>query len=483
MRDAVIVVDRHHRIVDVNPATRRIVGDPDLGLIGEPVSEVLPLTSSVLASSRARAIGQEDVSIETDGEERHYELRLSDIPDADGQLMGRLIVLHDVTERTETMMRLRRQERLAAIGQLAGGIAHDFNNLLGSITLHAQLAQRKLRQQPDLVADDLEVIVHESHRAADLVAQILDFSRSAVMESEPLNLGHFLQDVASVLRRTIRENIHLVVQTPSQPCVVDADPTRIQQMLLNLATNARDAMPDGGELRIAVECLQPAPGCRAVDRDAPPGEWAHLIVSDTGTGMDEQVKDHLFEPFFTTKEPGEGTGLGLAQVYGIVSQHGGRIHVETELGEGTAFHIYFPLHDAEPVARVGEDTALEPQGTGETILLVEDEENLREASRDTLTSLGYRVLTATNGREALQRLNGRGVALVITDLVMPEMGGEALMRALGRRSPDLPVLAVTGYPIKDENEQLRDLGFCDVLQKPFDAPTLARAVHRAVNHN
>ncbi len=484
IRDAVIVVDTQHRIVDVNPAARGVLSNWDGGLIGEPVSDILPVASSALVSSPPGQPAQEEISIERDGETRYYELRLSDVADTRGRLMGRLLVLRDVTERRETMMQLRRQERLAAIGQLAGGVAHDFNNLLASIILHAQLAQKQQRNdRSGGVEENLRVIVQESRRAADLVTQILDFSRSAVMESEPLDLGDLLEDVASVLRRTIREDIHLMVETPSSACVVEADPTRIQQMLLNLATNARDAMPDGGELRIAVKCRPASRGCDGADAGAPPERWAHLTVSDTGTGIDEEVQSHLFEPFFTTKEPGEGTGLGLAQVYGIVNQHRGCIEVETELGKGTTFHVFLPLHDVQPLARGGGERAPEPRGDGETILLVEDEHNLREACRDTLSGLGYQVVAAANGRDALARLNGREADLVITDLVMPEMGGKRLMRELVRRSPDLPVLAVTGYTMRDQVDRLIDIGFCDVLHKPFDACTLARAVHRHLRDN
>lgn len=478
MRDGVIVVGKRHRIVDVNPAARRILGDPEEDLLGKTLPDVLPAVAPLLASPPSGSAVHPDVLIDTGGEERHYEIRASDIADGHGQCIGRLIVLRDVTERIETRRQLRRQERLAAIGQLAGGVAHDFNNLLGSIMLNAQLAQQNGDDLSEVVEDSLDVIVEESRRGAELVAQILDFSRSGLMESRPLDLGRFVHDVASVLRRTIRENIQLVVETPPGPCVVNADATRIQQMLLNLATNARDAMPRGGELRITVECLSCVSKDDRGDGRLPPGEWAHLVVSDTGIGMDEETREHLFEPFFTTKEPDRGTGLGLAQVYGIVRQHDGRIDVETALGQGTAFHIYLPLHDAVPMARASEGSAAEPQGRGETLLLVEDEETLRAASREALTSLGYRVVAAANARQALERLDGRRVSLVITDVVMPEMGGEALMRELTRRAPGVPVLAVTGYPIRDDVEQLTELGFSDVLCKPFDAATLARAVHR-----
>jgi signal transduction histidine kinase/ActR/RegA family two-component response regulator len=462
----------------VNPAARSLIDGSQGEVIGEPVSALLPLAGPILTSSRAGTEVREEVSIEREGEELYYELRVSDVANDRGQPIGRLIVLHDVTARREAMRQLYRQERLAAIGQLASGIAHDFNNLLGSIMLNAQLVQQQIDDLPYTAEESLDVIVQESRYGADLVAQILDFSRSGLAESKPLDLSCFVRDVSDVLRRTVREDIELVVETPSRPCIVAADPTRMQQVLLNLVTNARDAMPSGGELRITVE--GPPWPSREVPKDhrIPPVGWACLAVSDTGTGIDEAVRDHLFEPFFTTKEPDEGTGLGLAQVYGIVKRHGGRIDVETEVGEGTTFHVHLPLQEAEPPAREGRETEAEPRGRGELILLVEDEETLRKAGREALRSLGYRVLAAANAREALDRLDGQRLDLVITDLVMPEMGGGDLVRALANRCPDVPVLAVTGYAASDEGGQLTEEGFCDVLHKPFDASALARAVHR-----
>ena len=300
-------------------------------------------------------------------------------------------------------------------------------------------------------------------------------------QSEALDLAPLVEEVAGVLRRTIQESVRVVVEVPSLPCVIDADPTRIHQMLLNLATNARDAMPDGGELRVALARAQSGPAVASVTSDASAGEWLCLTVSDTGTGIAEEMEGHLFEPFYTTKEPGRGTGLGLAQVYGIVKQHGGCIDVETERGHGTAFHIYLPVYDGHPPAEGDEATTVIPRGRGETILLVEDQVKLRAAGRQTLSLLGYRVLTAADGCQALDVVERGGVHLVVTDLVMPSMGGKALMRELVRRDPGLPVLAVTGYAMKAETESLKAMGFSDVLRKPFDTLTLAQAVYRNLN--
>ena len=395
----------------------------------------------------------------------------------------------DVTERVraeqalrEAEAQLRDHEQLAAIGRLAGGIAHDFNNHLTTIMLSAQLALRKPSLAPDLT-QGLENIVDGSRRAAVLVQQILDFSRRTLVDVQPLELGLWLEGLSYVLRHTLRENVQVVVQREVDGAVVNVDRGRIQQALMNLATNARDAMPDGGELRINLS--------RAIVRphEKPPlagmgsGDWACLTVSDTGTGMTADVRSHLFEPFFTTKEVGQGTGLGLAQVYGIVKQHGGHVDVDSEPGRGTVVRIYLPAHSDEAVETADDAPSL-LRGNGETIMLVEDENDLREVGREILEGLGYRVLAAAHGREALEVFrSAEGVDLVITDMVMPHMGGKALMRELRRQHPGQKGLIISGYALKEDLEELRREGITDTVPKPFDAETLARVVRRALDED
>ena len=257
---------------------------------------------------------------------------------------------------------------------------------------------------------------------------------------------------------------------------------------MNLVLNARDAMTlsrgdgeaEGGELEIGLSELMVPPAEPPPVTGMAPGEWVRLTVSDTGTGMTDGVKQRIFEPFFTTKERGEGTGLGLAQVYGIVQQHEGHIDVVTEPGLGTSFHVYLPTHRTEP-SREPEVSAGElPLGLGQTILLVEDQDKLREAGKGMLSSLGYRVVTAADGQEALVTLQGLRVDLLVTDVVMPNLGGKALVRILSEEYPDLPVIAVTGYTLRDEISGLKDVGFVEVLQKPFDARSLAEVVERVL---
>ena len=415
--------------------------------------------------------------------------------------------LADLQEAQETMLQ---QARLAAVGQLSAGIAHDFRNLLSTIILYAQLCQSQLDVSPR-VGQHIETIIDESKKAADLVQQILDFSGRSMLRTQVVDLQPLTQDVMDILQHTIPEHIRLSLEMKvdgsaedGQPFMVRVDPARIQQALTNLALNARDAMPGGGALRFELSCIEvttdePLPIAASSPRAdvIEEGQWICLIVSDTGIGMTAEVRDHLFEPFFTTKDVDEGTGLGLAQVYGIVRQHGGYIDVETELGQGTTFRIYLPAYqeeahvDSDAVSKPKSEASLSPpEGQGETILLVEDEEALREAEREMLESLGYRVLTAANGGEALAlcqspRWSGdpprRQVDLVITDMVMPEMGGKELVRELRKKNPSLGALGITGYSGEAVTEVLREVGFLDVIHKPFEMEALARVIRQALS--
>jgi PAS domain S-box-containing protein len=391
----------------------------------------------------------------------------------------------DITERRQMEEQLRKQEQLAAVGQLAAGVAHDFRNLLTSIILYAQMGERRESVSSEL-QQDLRIIIEASHKATELVQQLLDFSSHAMLERKSLELGAFVEDVLKIFRPAVPENIDVVYERGSDDYVVEVDPRRIQQALINLALNARDALlaQEGGELRFALKHLQIKPGESPPVADMPAGTWVRLEISDTGTGMTDEVLEHLFEPFFTTKAVGEGTGLGLAQVYGIVRQHEGYIDVETAVGVGTTFYIYLPTSTSETQPTVPPDVSM-PSGEGETILLVEDEPELREASRNVLESLGYRVLIARNGQVVvdtwLSEPAFEDVALVITDLVMPEMGGRELLRVLHEEKPSLKVLAVTGYAVGEVMEDLRRLGFWEVLRKPFEMSSLAQVVRQALD--
>ena len=399
----------------------------------------------------------------------------------EGTLEGIVGTFADISERKRVEEQLRQQERLAAVGQLAAGIAHDFNNTLTSITLYADILSRK----PHLPADALpsvRSIAGAARHAADLVQQILDFGRRSILRKQRFDLGAVVRDVSVILRGTIPKTIHIRVQEGPGAFEVNADPARIQQALVNLASNARDAMPEGGTLHINLSRLRLLPGAKPPAAGMANGEWICLTVSDTGTGIPPDVLPHIFEPFFTTKEVGKGSGLGLSQVYGIVMQHKGQISVDTEQGHGTSFRIYLPSFRAtwEPDLHSTEERPI-PQTKGETILLVEELEQLREALRQALESEGYDVLSVTNGREALAICgSAEKIDLVIADIVMPEVGGRLLVSELRRQHPQLPALIVTDYALEEDIEVWRQRGITDVIQKPFDVDTLFERIRRAL---
>ncbi len=392
-----------------------------------------------------------------------------------------VIVIRDVTEAREFQQRIQKQERLAAVGQLAGGIAHDFNNLLTTIMLYVQMLQQE-RFVPSSMADGLDIILKETRQAADLVGQILDFSRSSPIETHVVSLKPFIKEAIRVLERTIPESIRLVSDVGPGDYIVDADPTRIQQVLMNLVVNARDAMPTGGELRISLSHATVAPDEEPPVTDMAPGKWVCMTVSDTGTGIPPDILPHIFEPFFTTKAKGKGTGLGLAQVYGIVTQHQGHIGLETEVGHGTAFRVYLADCGHREAEIPSERTPIAPQGGQETILLVEDDKRIRVMARRALESLGYQVLTAVDGQEALEVHQASGeIDLLITDMVMPEMGGQELIYELRRQVTGLRAVVITGYALPESLEELKEKGAVDIVRKPFDINVLAGVVRRILD--
>ena len=471
--EGIVLLDAERRVLLANPTAQDTLASLSerseagalASLAGRPVEELL-----------ARATAGRRHALTADG--RTFELVVRPIGEADGDAEGWVMVIDDVTEQRQRESQVQRQERLAAMGQLAGGIAHDFRNFLSSIVLFADMALRH-PDLPSVLVSAMETIISESEQASGLVQQILDFSRRSRMTIQPLDLRPFVQEVVYVLERTIPESISMRHETGPGRYVVQADPTRIQQVLMNLALNARDAMPDGGELRIGLSRVTIAPDERPPRVDMDPGDWVCLAVSDTGVGITEEIEDHLFEPFFTTKEPGQGTGLGLAQVHGIIDQHQGAVEVETEVGVGTTFRCYLPAYEGDQ-ARVEHTAPSEmPQGHGEMILVVEDESRVREAVQSLLLSLDYRVVTAAHGREALEICQVERLDLVITDLVMPEMGGRALVRALQKGYPEVPLLVITGYV--GYTDDLEEGAVAGVIEKPLVPAALARAVRRTLD--
>ncbi|HOC21701.1 MAG TPA: GAF domain-containing protein [Anaerolineae bacterium] len=394
-----------------------------------------------------------------------------------------VLVIKDATEERQIQGQLQLQERLAAVGQLAAGIAHDFNNIMAVIVLYTQMALRD-STLPLKSRERLETVISQAGRATELIQQILDFGRKTALERRPMDLSAFVKEQVQLLQRILPENISIWLDSPEGDYTLHADPTRIQQLLTNLAINARDAMPAGGVLSLTLQRLTVTPGYSPILPELKPGAWILLTVADTGAGIPPEVLPHLFEPFFTTKEPGKGSGLGLAQVYGIVKQHEGRITVDNLPEGGAAFSIYLPVGEETPVKVDRAGSGEQSLGHGETILVVEDNAVLRAALAENLTLLHYQVLQAAHGVEALQVMetHGKTVALVLSDIIMPCMGGPALLHALRARNWDQPFILISGHPIEKELEALLEQGLSCWLKKPLSQEQLAQAVAAVLRH-
>ncbi len=374
---------------------------------------------------------------------------------------------------------LRQSQKMESVGQLAAGVAHDFNNMLTIIQGHSSALLAKPSLPPEMV-DPVQAVYFAAERAAGLTRQLLMFSRKNIMQPRPLDLRETVGNMTKLLGRLLGENVALKFQSPAQLPSVQGDNGMIEQVVMNLAVNARDAMPRGGTLTIAIEPVAVDAAYAEMRPDARAGYFLRLRVADTGAGMDAATLGRIFEPFFTTKEVGKGTGLGLATVYGIVKQHEGWIEVNSEPGKGATFDVFFPAYE-QPVAPEKKESAATTPVTGgtETILLVEDEAILREMARDILKDCGYRLLEASTGREALDvwRDRANDIDLLLTDMAMPDgMSGVDLAKRLLADRPDLKIIFTSGYTSAEINAELLSRSQARFLQKPYSHTTLARAV-------
>ncbi len=477
--EGVILLDAAGQIVLANPMGKKDlltlananVGDTLTNLATHPLSEFLTWPAKKLWH-------------ELTADERSFQIIARPL-ESGPEPQGWVLVIRDVTQQREVERRAQQQERLAAVGQLAAGIAHDFNNIMATIVLYAQMAARS-EGVSTLDRERMETINQQALYATQLIQQILDFSRRAVIERRPMDMLVFLKEQVKLLERTLPESIKidLVYDTDEHATsfTVNADPTRVQQAIMNLAVNARDAMRAGGELRIELERLRIESGKRPPLPEIETGEWVRIQVSDTGMGIPPDALAHIFEPFFTTKPVGEGTGLGLAQVWGIVKQHDGHIGVVSRENEGATFSIYLPALRALEVKTPAQEPPPVSPGHGETILLVEDNPTVREALVQSLDALGYLVLAAANGREALPIFERHAdeIALVLSDMVMPGMGGVALLHTLRNQGWIGPAIILTGHPLRGENGDLPSGGVVEWLQKPIDLEKLAQMLARII---
>jgi two-component system cell cycle sensor histidine kinase/response regulator CckA len=393
--------------------------------------------------------------------------------------------LREAQERQERM-RLERQvqqlHKFEAIGRLAGGIAHDFNNVIGAILGWAELCHEEAKPGTHL-HDRLQRIIDQTKRAAGLTSQLLSFARRQILQPKRIDLNiHALQGM-SLLRRVIDEHITISVQTAQDLHVTLVDPVQADQVLMNLCLNARDAMPDGGQLIIETSNVEIGEEFCSLHTYARPGSYVLLSVSDSGIGMDTETIGQIFEPFFTTKEMGKGTGLGLATVYGIVKQHGGFIEVDSAPGRGTTFQVYLPASSGAPEAREAQTEEMPRRGK-ETVLLAEDHEGLRQSAQEMLESLGYRVIAAANGLEAVQlfKTNREQVGLVVLDVVMPGLSGPDAFLQMTALQPNLPVVFTTGYTSETASLTSMIEKGAAFLQKPYSQRSIAQLIRGVLDH-
>ncbi|MFC7528724.1 PAS domain S-box protein [Actinoplanes sp. GCM10030250] len=488
--DAIVGLTMDGLVTAWNGGAERLFGWTAAEMIGRPASLLADPDGAaeqrdVIGRIRRgeRGVHYESRRFRKDGTPVETALTVAAIRDRDGRVTGISAVARDITAAKEAAERQRaieertnQAQRMESLGKLAGGVAHDFNNILAIIVNYTDFAVEAAAGNED-VETDLKHVRVAADRAINLTRQLLTFTRGDTIQPQDVDLNAAIAEVHAMLGRTIGEHINLMAVPSARPVVVHADPGQIQQVLLNLAINARDAMPDGGTL--VLEANAAALDGDEVDMQPPlpAGRYARLLVSDTGEGMSAEVASHIFEPFYTTKPRGRGTGLGLSTVYGIVTEAGGSLNVYSEPGVGTTFRIYLPMvalpgrHPAAPLRQ-----APPPPGDGRTILVVEDEPALARVVTRILARGGYHVLTATGGEEALALFRQHGCDALLTDVIMPEMSGRRLADLIHESRPELPVLYMSGYSnglLGTTHVLDGDIAF---IEKPFTAHDLLHKI-------
>jgi PAS domain S-box-containing protein len=480
-QDAILVCDLNYQILYWNKGAERIYGWTAEEVLGKNICDVVRCGDRSELTEADAAL-QDTGEWKTDG--RHQmksgalvmiESRWTLVQNDQGHPDYILITNTDITEQKRTEEQLLRAQRMESIGTLAGGIAHDLNNILAPILMSVEMLQATSNDQN---ARWLELIHENAERGSDLVKQVLTFARGMEGERVAVQVKHIVKDLVKVLVQTLPKDIKVKSNLEPDLWIISADPTQVHQVLMNLCINARDAMASGGTLILSARNLELDENYARLHIDARPGRYVLLSVQDTGTGMTAETKDRIFDPFFTTKEAGKGTGLGLSTAMTIVNTHGGFINVYSEPRKGTQFSVYFPVAESEETVGTA-SKAVEPvQGSGELILVVDDEENIREITKATLEKFGYRVVTATNGTEgvAVFAKQGDEIAVVLTDMAMPFMDGVVMIRALRQLNPKVRVIAMSGLMNTDQTSELHSLDVTSFLNKPFTSERLLEAL-------
>lgn len=490
--DAILIADQDGRVRYVSPSFTELFGWELDELQDRPV----PFSANGDAGDHDRRLrelmegegmlrGVDASRTDKHGRSLEVSISASRYTDHTGRFAGTLWMLRDMRETHRLEAELRQSQKMEAIGTLAGGIAHDFNNILSAIIGFADLGRLHVRN-PEKMSDYLDRLLAAAHRAKELVRQILTFTRQSERALAPTSLGPLVKETLGLLRASFPATIEIESRMDPGLGPVNADPTQIHQVLMNLCTNARQAMGvrGGGTLTVSLEGIRVGSDGVTGFPDLAPGDYMRLTVADTGPGIPAAIRHRIFDPYFTTKGLGEGTGLGLSVVHGIVNRHGGRVFVESRPGQGTAFHVMFPqmAGEAQAVSRPG--PASLASGT-ERILLVDDEPALATLGRDILGAAGYRVTAVTDSREALERFSARadGFDLVLTDMTMPGMTGTELTRRIRAIRPEIPVFLYTGFTDTITPERAGELGIHAFFIKPVDFAVLAAAIRSVFDGN
>jgi len=486
--DAIYVKDAAGRYLMVNERVMRFFTKPVEKIIGKTAFELTDFETARELTKYDRQILETGESVTADfqhalgGVMRSYLITRAPYRDANRKIVGVIGNSRDITEHRGIEERLRQSQKMEAVGTLAGGVAHDFNNLLMVISGYSSVLADALKSNQKL-SGNVGQIRKAGERAASLTRQLLAFSRKETIQAAPLNLNDVVTNMEKLLHRLIGEHIVISTHLPMDLGAVMADSGQLEQVILNLAVNARDAMPKGGKLTIETRNTVLMQGIAQGQVEMAPGEYVELTVTDSGAGMEPALKAHIFEPFFTTKPMGKGTGLGLSTVYGIVQQADGYITFESELGKGASFHIFLPRLRSEVKTKAAEVERMARLRGGETVLLVEDDASVCELVRAVLTSHGYSVLAARRPQEAelICRAHGQRIDLLLTDVIMPEMSGPELAKRLDGAITPKRLLYMSGY-IDDSvvRQEIQEKG-TPYLQKPFSPESLVKKVREVLD--
>ena len=484
-RDAILVRDLDHRITFWNKGAERLYGWTDSEAIGRNAIELLYADATTFHSAWERTLSAgewigEMRQIDRNGRPVICEGRWTLVPDAAGRPASVLCIHTDITERRKLEQQFLRAQRLESIGTLAGGIAHDLNNVLAPVILAADLLKMTVTDPED--RDLIATIATSAQRGANMVSQVLSFARGLEGVRVELQVRHLMDDIEKIARDTLPKNIEVRTAVAPDLKTVLGDPNQLHQVLLNLCVNARDAMPNGGEVTLTASNVDLDSAAAAMHIEASAGPYVSIEVRDTGTGMPPSVLERIFDPFFTTKDVGKGTGLGLSTSLAIVKSHGGFVRVSSEEGQGSVFAVYLPAGAGAGAADRVNEPAAPPRGHGETVLVVDDEIAIRLMVRQTLETFGYRVVLACDGAEALTlyERHRSDIAVVLTDMMMPVMDGPTAIQALMRMDPDVHIIAASGLSAAGGPEMPAVPGARHFLPKPYSAHSLLTIIERAL---